>query len=499
MPIPLSEIIKQLVSNKGISEDLIIETIEKALTAAYKKKFRTDVNVETKVNRETGEFIIYSKKEVVDEVTDDVTEISLEEAREYDNECEIADEIWTEVKPADFDRIAVQTAKNVVLQQLRKGEKEVLYSEYINKKGELISGIYQRERHSNIYISLGKVEGILPRNEQSPREHYEIGERIRALIKDVKKPDRSGLTILLSRSSPNFVRKLFELEVPEILDGTISIVNIVREAGFRTKIAVSSYNNIDPVGACVGVKGIRIQNIVKELEGEKIDVVRYIEDVKEYIKNALSPAKVEKVLILSYEDKASVAVVEDQQLSLAIGKQGSNVKLAAKLTQWNIDVITIEQLEESDYEEETTRAIKDLFSEDDEDKHHISLLELNETTVKKLESVGIIFIEDLLDKKAQDLEDISGIGPKTAEHIIELVRETVEIVDDEEEDEDTEEVEEVEEGEETEEVVEVVDADNIPDGAQVEAVYYQCPDCGTLITEDMTICPGCGGELEFFD
>ncbi len=409
----LTESIRQLVHNKGVSEDLVLNIVREALLAAYKKKFGSNTNAETHMEEDAGELLLFSRKEIVDEVTDELTEISLEDAKYRNPDCEIGDEVLIEVKPENFDRIAIQTAKQVVLQSLKNIERNLIYSEYKAKEGELVSGTYQRERYGNIYVDLGKTEAFLPKREQSPREHYTQGDRIKAVILEVREA-KNETQIILSRSHGTFIKKIFSIEVPEIEDKTVEILNISREVGYRTKLAVSS-NEIDSVGACVGMKGMRIQNIVKELEGEKIDIVRYSDDPREFIKSSLTPATCEKVVIINESEKKALAVVDESQLMLAIGKQGQNVKLASRLSGWNIDIKTAAQAAEEGIEEEAVKKAKEFFAET-EDTHDLALLEeqLSSSIVKKLEDHGILSIEDLVDISIEELVAIPGIGEKTA-------------------------------------------------------------------------------------
>ena len=291
----------------------------------------------------------------------------MSEALELNEDCEVGDELLIEINPKEFDRVSVQSAKQKARQSLREIQKDTLYSEFKDKVGEMIIGYYQRERNGNIYVDLGKTEGILPKKYQSPREIYHPNDRIKALIYEVVKTP-TGLQIVLSRNHAEFVKKIFELEVPEIYDKTIEISKIVREPGYRTKIAVrSTREDVDPVGACVGLKGVRIQAVVRELEGEKIDILRYSLDSRSFIKNALSPAEVNQVVILDEAKKLALAIVPDAQFSLAIGKQGLNVRLANRLTDWNIDVKTETQFSEMDISAEAKRAVSALFGETEEE------------------------------------------------------------------------------------------------------------------------------------
>ena len=342
MSAEMAEAIRQLVQEKGIDEDLVFRMIEDTLKAAYKRKYGTNDNAVVTFNDARTDVSIYSRKTIVDGVYNPVIEIELDEALELDPECELGDELLIEVDPREFDRISVQSAKQTAHQSIRDIQKDSLHSEYKDKVGEIIIGYYQRERNGNIYVDLGKVEGILPKKFQSPRETYRQNDRIKALITEVKKSP--GLQIVLSRTDPDFVRRILELEVPEIYDKTVEIHKIVREPGYRTKVAVFSHrDDVDPVGACVGLKGVRIQAVIRELEGEKIDILKYDEDPRLFIKNALSPAEVNEVVIVDETKRSALAIVSEPQFSLAIGKQGLNVRLANRLVDWSIDVKTNEQ------------------------------------------------------------------------------------------------------------------------------------------------------------
>lgn len=331
------EAINELEKEKHISKDVLIEAIESALVSAYKKNYGTSQNVRVDIDREDGDIAVLMKKDIVEEVTDDMIEMTLEEAHEIDPRYEIGDAIEFQVTPRDFGRIAAQTAKQVVVQRIREEERGMIFDDYITKQGEILTGTVQRKSGETMFINMGKAEGILPVNEQVPGEHFDINERLKVYIMDVKKTTK-GPQVFLSRSHPGLVKRLFELEVPEIQDGVVEIKGIAREAGSRTKIAVyTADENVDPVGACVGTRGTRVQTIVDELNGEKIDIISWSEDPEELISNVLSPAKVEKVMIHD-DEKSATIVVPDYQLSLAIGKEGQNVRLAAKVSGWKIDI-----------------------------------------------------------------------------------------------------------------------------------------------------------------
>lgn len=329
--------LEQIEREKGISKEILLDAIETALASAYKRDQKVAQSIEVRINSETGAFHVYTHKTVVDEVEDDKNEISLEEAQKIDAVYELGDLVEFEIYPKEFGRIAAQTAKQVVVQRIREAERGLIYDEFINRVGDLITGVVQRFEQRNIFIDLGRIEGILPANEQMPNERYEQGMRIKTYVVEVKKTTK-GPQVLLSRTRTGLLKRLFELEVPEIQDGIVEIKSVAREPGHRSKIAVYSRDHqIDAVGACVGSRGIRVQMIVRELKGEKIDVIPWSSEPIEFIINALSPAKVSDVKILPSK-KTAIVIVPDFQLSLAIGKEGQNARLAAKLSGWKIDI-----------------------------------------------------------------------------------------------------------------------------------------------------------------
>lgn len=348
--------INNLEEEKGIPKDIIMEAIESALVSAYKKNYGTAASVRVDMDEETGDVEVLMQKNVVEEVEDEATEISLEDAKEIDPRYRVDDIVEYQVTPKDFGRIAAQTAKQVVVQRLREAERGMVFDNYINRQGDLITGIVQRISNQTIFVNIGNTEGILVAGERAAGENYKVNDRIKAYIMDVRKSAK-GPQIFLSRTHPGFVERLFELEVPEIEDGDVVIKSIAREAGSRTKIAVYTEDeDIDPVGACVGQNGSRVRNIVDELWGEKIDITTWDDDPAVLISNVLSPAKVEEVMI-DEDEHAATVVVPDYQLSLAIGKEGQNVRLAARLCGWKIDIKSHTQYfgedeEYSEYDEE---------------------------------------------------------------------------------------------------------------------------------------------------
>jgi len=330
--------IEDLEKERHISKEVLIEAIESALVSAYKKNYGTSQNVRVDIDQETGDINVYMRMDVVEELEDELTQLTLEEAKEIDYRYEVGDIVEYQVTPRDFGRIAAQTAKQVVVQRIREAERGMIFDDYITRQGEIVTGSVQRISNDTLFVNIGKTEGILSANEQVPGETYKINDRLKVFIMDVKKSNK-GPQVFLSRSHPGLVKRLFELEVPEIEDGTVEIRGIAREAGSRTKMAVyTEFENVDPVGSCVGTRGARVQAIVDELNGEKIDIIPWSEDPAELIANVLSPAKVEKVIIDQEEEKMATVVVPDYQLSLAIGKEGQNVRLAARVSGWKIDI-----------------------------------------------------------------------------------------------------------------------------------------------------------------
>ncbi|MDS1002270.1 transcription termination factor NusA [Clostridium sporogenes] len=343
------EALREIVKEKGISADLLFTTIEDALVTAYKKNYAkqgvSTNNVKVIMNRENGEIKVYAQKKVVDFVEEEIEEISLEDAKEIDPNYELDDIINIEVTPKKFGRIAAQAAKQVVIQRIKEEERRIVYNEYIEKEEDILTGTVLRKDKGNILINVGKSEAVLGPNEQIPGEQFKFNEKIKLYVVEVKNTTK-GPQVLISRTHPGLVKRLFELEVPEIYNGIVEIKSIAREAGSRTKIAVySNDETVDPMGACVGPKGVRVQNIVNELKNEKIDIIKWSKFPDELISNSLSPAKVIDVTIVDEENKAAKVVVDDSQLSLAIGKEGQNVRLAAKLTGWKIDIKSKSQAE----------------------------------------------------------------------------------------------------------------------------------------------------------
>lgn len=366
MNIELLSALRDLEKEKGIEFEVLVEAIEAALISAYRKNFGAMQNVRVSMDRQTGEIKVYTRKQIVEQVADDRMEVSLEQAREISPSYEVEDVIEYEVTPKDFGRIAAQTAKQVVVQRIREAERDMIFDKYYSQKGDVITGIVHRIEGRNVYIDMGNTEVCLGPNEQMTVDNYDLGIRLKAYIIDVKKTTK-GPQIQVSRTHPGFLERLFEMEVPEIQDGTVEIKAVAREAGFRSKIAVySEHENVDPLGACVGPKGMRVQSIVNELRGEKIDIIKWSEDPTEFIASALSPAKVVSVNLYPGE-KAARVIVPDYQLSLAIGKEGQNARLAAKLTSWKIDIKSETQAMEQGRAHHQTQEDEDLSVFEDEE------------------------------------------------------------------------------------------------------------------------------------
>ena len=330
--------LEDLEKEKGIKKDYLLESIETALVTAYKRNFDSLENVKVVMDPQTGATHVYSVKEIVENPENENTQISLQEAQKIDKDYKLGDTVETEIVPRDFGRIAAQTAKQVIIQKLREAEREIIYTEFNERKGEIVSGIIQKADKNIVVMDLGRLEGVMPTKEQIPTEKYNVNDKIKGYVLDVEKGAKGAPQVIVSRSHPDFVRKLLELEIPEIYEGVIEIKSVSRDPGYRSKVAVYSPDpNIDPVGSCVGQKGVRIQNVINELNGEKIDVIEWNEDPAIYISAALLPAQIMAVDVKK-EEKFAQVIVPDDQLSLAIGKSGQNARLAARLTNWKIDI-----------------------------------------------------------------------------------------------------------------------------------------------------------------
>ncbi len=407
----LNRVIEQVSREKGIDRVVLIKTIEEAVRAAAAKKLGQNYDLEVAFNEEMGEIEIFGFKEVVEEVADDHVEISLEDAQEMDPDSEVGDSLGIKMDMDELGRIAAQSAKQVIMQRLREAEKDIVYDDYKDRRGEIIHGIAQRFDRGGIIVNLGRTEAELPAKEQIPRESYKQGDRVRAYILDVKQFSR-GPQIILSRTHPNFLSALFENEVPEIAEGIVKIVQVAREPGSRAKIAVSSKDSdVDPVGACVGMKGSRVQAVVQELRGEKIDIVTWDPDPAKFICNALAPAEITRVIVDEANQRMEV-VVPDDQLSLAIGKRGQNVRLASKISGWNLDVTS-----ESNY----NSALKATYD---------ALLKLDgvgEATASNLYQLGFRSLKAVSEASVPDLMQVDGIGEEKARRIIRSAAECLEI------------------------------------------------------------------------
>lgn len=356
------EALEDLETERGIKAEVVLDALEAALISAYKKHFGSSQNVRVEINRDTGEIHVYFRKTVVEEVEDERVEMSLAEARLLDPEFEVGDMFESEVTPRSFGRIAAQTAKQVVVQRIREAERGMVYDAFAGREGDIVTGLITRIEGRNIIVDLGKTDALLPSSEQIPGEKYEMGQRIKVYLGEVRKANR-GAQVIISRTNPGLLRRLLEQEIPEIYDGTVEVKGVVREPGSRSKVAVYSENeNIDAVGACVGAKGIRVQSIVNELAGEKLEVIEWSQDLSKFISNAISPAKALEV-ILSDDEKSAKVVVPDDQLSLAIGNEGQNARLAVRLTSCKIDIKSQSQMAAIRKKEEEAALVDDLEDE----------------------------------------------------------------------------------------------------------------------------------------
>ena len=444
----LVHIIEQVGKDKGIDKKILIEALESAMLKAAEKRFGPGKDIEARYQEELGEIELFLFKKVVDEVTNPDLEISLEEARKLDPEAVVGDSLGVKLDSSEFGRIDAQTAKQIIIQKVREAEREIVYNEYSEKKGEIVTGIVQRFDKGDIIVDLGRTEAVLPKKEQVRRESYRQGERIRAMILDVRNEPR-GPQVILTRTHPSFLIKLFQLEVPEVYEGIVEIKGAAREPGERAKIAVVSHNSdVDPVGACVGVKGSRVQAVVQELKGEKIDIIHYSDDPAVYVKNTLSPAQISRVIVDEAEHSMEV-IVPDDQLSLAIGKKGQNVRLAAKLTGWKIDVKTETEAREGaiealspeealkkEVEAEAKRAaLGGAAGEGPTGEISVDRLSIEEALKQEVakadeeEAKSIrAAVEEERDERVKALESLPGVGPKTAMALVEAGFDSVEAI-----------------------------------------------------------------------
>ncbi len=478
----LSDAIKSMVEEKGISQELVLDTIKQTLLATYRRKFGTDENAVVTFAEDLSSVELASRKVVVDEDNyyDEVTEIPLDEAQELSEEAEIGDELLIPIDPKSFDRISVQTGKQRAQSAIREIQKDELLQEFRGKVGEIINGYVQGDKDGDLIIDLGKTQGYLPRKNQSPKEFYTKGDKIRCYVESVRPDERSdkNIRVLLSRVHEDFVRKLFEIYVPELVakDPSIEIMKIVREAGYRTKVAVAPRKvDADAVGTCVGLKGNRIQAIMKELDDERIDVIKWDPNPLEYIANALSPAKVLQVYVIDQARKEAVAIVDESQLSLAIGKQGLNVRLVNRLCDWVVNVKTQEQFAEMDVSREARAAADSVFLEEQPEAQGVELgddemaltdLPIDKKLIEKLNFYDVYSVEEFINLTEEDFANMPNLSAEEVEKITEIIKENVDIIEDEAE---------VAEGEET----------------------FECPRCGFPLTVGMTECPNCHVGISF--
>ncbi len=402
----IKRVVDQVSRDKGIDRDILIKALEEALKSAAKKKFGNKIDIEVHFNDELGDIEVFQFKEVVEKITEPDLQMSLEEGLKLDPECEIGDSLGIKMDTTSFGRIAAQSAKQVIIQKMKDAERDAVYSNFIDRKGEIIHGIVQRFEKGDIIVNLGQTEAVLPAREQVPRENYRRGDRIRCLILEVKYEGR-GPQIVLSRTHNNFLTNLFKTEVPEISEGIVTIMSASREPGSRSKIAVASTDSdIDPVGACVGMKGSRVQNVVQELKGEKIDIIPWHVDAAKFVCNALAPAVITRVII-DEDNKSMEVIVPDDSLSIAIGKRGQNVRLASRLTGWRLDVKS-----ENKYKEALKKGYDDISS----------LPGVDPSIADLLCDIGFDSVEELAKASVNELGQITGIGEEEAENLIEAAK-----------------------------------------------------------------------------
>lgn len=406
MQLNLNQIIEQVGREKGVDKDVLVAALEEAMVSAARKKLGVKDGVEAHFNPENGEIEVFLYKQVVENLQDPDLEMTLEQAREMDPAAQIGDSIGVKVDTGDFGRIAAQAAKQVIIQRVKDAERENVYLDYKDRKGEVVNGIVQRFERGEMIVNLGRVEALLPKEEQVPRESYRPGDRIRAYILDVRRAPK-GPQIILSRTNPNFLVRLFELEVPEVAERIVEIRAAAREPGERAKIAVASNDlDVDPVGACVGMRGSRVQSVVQELRGERIDIIPWSPDPAKFVCNALSPAEISRV-VMDEENKTMEVVVPDERLSLAIGKKGQNVRLASKLTGWRIDVVSETRMQERN--EAARKSLREIPG-------------IGDMTVEILFMEGYRSAEEVAQAAEEELAGIDGIGPEKARNLIESAR-----------------------------------------------------------------------------
>jgi N utilization substance protein A len=417
----LSQTIEQLCKEKGIDSEVVSHALEDAMVAAARKYFKTEEDLQASYDPETGTIDVFAVREIVDEVEDPAIQMSLEEALDIDETFEVGDYIEIPKPTLELGRIAAQTAKQVIVQKVREAEREIIFEEFSNQAGNVVNGIVRRYEGRDVILDIGRTEALLPLTEQSRNETYSMGDRIRAVIIKVLRLAK-GPQIVVSRTDPSLLIRLFEGEIPEVYDGTVVIKNAVREGGERAKVAVASLDNsVDPVGACVGMKGSRINAVIRELKGEKIDIISYSNDIVDYTVNALNPARISKVLISDTVARVLEVIVPEDQLSLAIGRKGQNVRLASKLLGWEIEIRS---------EEEKKREVLGQIDQLEENaKRAIPLSELGgvgEAMQLRLEKAGISTVDELVERSVDDLTDIPGVGQKTAEKLLTGAKEKLE-------------------------------------------------------------------------
>jgi N utilization substance protein A len=414
---PLTQTIEQISREKGISPQIVHEALEDAMVAAAKKYFKTEEDLQARYDPETGIIDVFAVKKVVEEATDPLTEMSLEEALEVDETFEVDDYVEIPKPTVDLGRIAAQTAKQVIFQKVREAEREIIFEEFSQQIGQLVNAIVRRTEGRDTILDIGRTEAILPYSEQSQNEQYKLGDRVRAVIIKVHRLSK-GPQIIVSRSDPSLLIRLFEMEIPEVYDSTVVIQNAVREGGERAKVAVASRDDaVDPVGACVGMKGSRINAVIRELRGEKIDIIKYSEDISEYTINALNPARISNVLIMDPIEKILEVIVVEDQLSLAIGRKGQNVRLASRLLGWEINIKSAAEKKQEILEQ------MDRITGGSKPDDSLSKLEgIGEKTLAKLRGAEIDSIEKLAAQSVESLSAIPGLGPKTAEKLLQAVK-----------------------------------------------------------------------------
>jgi transcription termination/antitermination protein NusA len=412
----LTQTIEQISKEKGIDPTIIQRALEDAMVAAAKKYFKTEEDLQARYDPETGTIDVFAVKRIVEEVVDEANEMSLEEALEIDETFEVGEYIEIPKPTLELGRIAAQTAKQVIFQKVREAEREIIFDEYSGQVGQLVNGIVRRLENRDIILDIGKTEAVLPFTEQSRNEVYKQGDRVRAVIIKVHRVSK-GPQLVVSRTDPSLLIRLFEMEIPEVYDNTVLIRNAVREGGERAKVAVSSRDDaVDPVGACVGMKGTRINSVIRELRGEKIDIIKYSEDIVDYAINALNPAKISKVLVVDPVERVLEVIVPEDQLSLAIGKKGQNVRLASKLLGWQIDIKS-----EEAKKQEILSQMEAFAASEEPEGDSLSLLEgIGEKTLSGLEQGGIATIQQLAAATIEDLVEIPGIGEVKAQKLVSL-------------------------------------------------------------------------------